>query len=223
MLGLTCAASILSPFVPEHARAAPSSSGGKAKTVISSSGPGRSDSLAAPAQKAPFKKKEGFVYVLIESNKGNIKLELDPKSAPVTVENFVDYVKSGHFDGTIFHRVIGGFMIQGGGFDVNMKQKATRKAIAIESSNGLKNDRGSIAMARTSDPNSATSQFFINLSDNAFLNFESSSKPGYAVFGKVVEGMDVVDDIAKVRTGNSGMHADVPVQPVVIEKATIVD
>lgn len=163
------------------------------------------------------------MFVLLQSNKGNIKIELDEKSAPVTVENFLDYAKSGHFDGTIFHRVIGGFMIQGGGFDASMKQKATRKPIAIESNNGLKNERGSLAMARTNDPNSATAQFFINLNDNAFLNFESDSKPGYAVFGRVVDGMSVVDDIAKVRTGNHGMHADVPLQPVVIEKVSVVD
>ncbi len=163
------------------------------------------------------------MQVLISSNKGNITIELDAKSAPVTVENFLDYVKSGHFDGTIFHRVIGGFMIQGGGFDAEMKQKATRKPIKIESNNGLKNERGTLAMARTNDPNSATAQFFINLSDNAFLNYESDAKPGYAVFGRVVEGMDIVDEIAKVRTGNRGMHADVPVQAVVIEKATVVD
>jgi peptidyl-prolyl cis-trans isomerase B (cyclophilin B) len=171
----------------------------------------------------PSKRKGSTVQVVIKSNKGDIKLELDKDKAPLTVENFLDYVNSNHFDGTIFHRVIGGFMIQGGGFDAEMKQKPVRKPIAIESSNGLKNARGTVAMARTNDPNSATAQFFINLSDNDFLNYESDGKPGYAVFGKVVEGMDVVDEIAKVRTGNKGMHADVPLQAVTLDKVTLAE
>lgn len=163
------------------------------------------------------------MQVIINSNKGSIKLELDKEKAPVTVENFLQYVNSKHFDGTIFHRVIGGFMIQGGGFDADMKQRPTQKPIKIESNNGLKNARGTIAMARTNDPNSATAQFFINLSDNDFLNYESDSKPGYAVFGHVVEGLEVVDEIAKTKTGNKGMHADVPLQPIVLETVTTVD
>lgn len=161
--------------------------------------------------------------VSVNTTKGVITLELDTEKAPITTENFVEYVKSGHFDGTIFHRVIGNFMIQGGGFEPNMKQKPTRKPIAIESSNGLRNERGTIAMARTNDPNSATAQFFINLVDNDFLNYANSAQPGYAVFGKVTEGMDIVDQIAKVKTGTSGMHSDVPVEPIVMTSVTLVD
>lgn len=163
--------------------------------------------------------------VLLSTSHGDITLELDAAKAPVSTKNFVDYVTSGFFDGTIFHRVIPDFMIQGGGFTADMRQKATQCAIANEAGNGLKNDRGTIAMARTSDPNSATCQFFINLKDNGFLNHTSPTPQGwgYAVFGKVVEGMDVVDAIAKVATGNHGPHADVPREPVSINQATVVE
>ena len=160
---------------------------------------------------------------IIETNLGIIELELDEKKAPITVKNFVDYAKSGHYDNTIFHRVISGFMIQGGGFTADMSQKSTKDPISNEAMNGLKNDRGTIAMARTMVVDSATSQFFINLVDNSFLNFRNPTPNGfgYAVFGKVTKGMDVVDAIAKVPTGNKGMHQDVPVQPVVMKKVTI--
>jgi peptidyl-prolyl cis-trans isomerase A (cyclophilin A) len=150
---------------------------------------------------------------------GPITLELDPTKAPNTVANFVAYVKSGFYDGTIFHRVIDGFMIQGGGFTPDMKQKPTRPPIAIESKNGLHNGAYTVAMARTADPNSATAQFFINVVDNGRLDYASEMSPGYTVFGKVVSGQDTVDKIRKVATGNMGMYQNVPVQPVVIEKA----
>jgi peptidyl-prolyl cis-trans isomerase B (cyclophilin B) len=161
--------------------------------------------------------------VLLKTTKGDIKIELDKAKAPATVENFLAYTKDGFFDGTIFHRVIGGFMIQGGGFDKEMKQKKTRGPVKNEADNGLKNTRGTIAMARTSDPHSATAQFFINLVDNAFLDHKDKGQGyGYAVFGHVTEGMDVVDAIAKVATTTKPPHADVPVEPVVIESATVV-
>jgi len=161
--------------------------------------------------------------VLLKTTKGDIKIELDKAKAPVTVENFLTYAKDGFFDGTIFHRVIGGFMIQGGGFDKDMKQKKTKAPIKNEADNGLKNKRGTIAMARTSDPHSATAQFFINLADNAFLDHKDKGQGyGYAVFGHVTEGMDVVDAIAKVATTSKPPHADVPVEPVVIESVTVV-
>ncbi len=156
---------------------------------------------------------------------GKITLELDDAKAPITVKNFIDYAKSGHYNGTIFHRVIDGFMIQGGGFTPAMEQKKTRDPIKNEATNGLSNARGTIAMARTSVVDSATSQFFINLVDNAFLNFRAPTPQyyGYAVFGKVTEGMDVVDRIAKVRTGFAGPHQNVPVEPVVIKKVTVAE
>jgi peptidyl-prolyl cis-trans isomerase B (cyclophilin B) len=160
--------------------------------------------------------------VALETSKGRIVLELYADKAPKSVANFLQYVKSGHYNGVVFHRVIDGFMIQTGGFTADMSQKPTKPPIPNEADNGLGNDRGTIAMARTSDPNSASSQFFINTVDNAALNHKSKTPQGwgYAVFGKVVEGMDVVDQIAKVRTGvKSGMQ-DVPVEPVVIQKAT---
>jgi len=161
--------------------------------------------------------------VLLKTTKGDIKIELDKAKAPATVENFLTYAKDGFFDGTIFHRVIGGFMIQGGGFDKDMKQKKTKAPIKNEADNGLKNKRGTIAMARTSDPHSATAQFFINLADNAFLDHKDKGQGyGYAVFGHVTEGMDVVDAIAKVATTSKPPHADVPVEPVVIESVTVV-
>ena len=160
--------------------------------------------------------------IVLETSKGSITLELDTVAAPVTAENFVRYVEDKFYDGTIFHRVIPGFMIQGGGFEANMKQKATKAPIANESKNGLANARGTIAMARTNDPNSATAQFFINLSDNEFLNYQGAANVGYAVFGKVVEGMDIADAIVGVKTGSSGGHQDVPVEAVVINSATLV-
>ena len=159
----------------------------------------------------------------IETTKGTITLELDEEKAPATVANFAEYARSGFYDGTIFHRVIDGFMIQGGGFTRDMNQKETREPIMIESMNGLGNVRGTIAMARTMDPNSATSQFFINLVDNEFLNFTAPTRQGYgyAVFGKVVDGPEVVDDIAKVRTGSVGPYENVPEDAVVIKKVVV--
>jgi peptidyl-prolyl cis-trans isomerase B (cyclophilin B) len=159
--------------------------------------------------------------VVLDTTKGEITIELYPEKAPATVENFLAYVDAGFYNGTIFHRVIPGFMIQGGGFTPDMQQKPTRPAIKIESDNGLKNLRGTVAMARTQDPNSATAQFFINSVDNAFLNFTAKTTKGwgYAVFGKVVKGMEVVDEISKVKTGAKGMHSDVPVDPIMINTA----
>ena len=154
--------------------------------------------------------------VVLETTLGNIEITLDPEKAPLSSENFLAYVDSGHYDGTIFHRVISGFMIQGGGFDASMAQKATKGPIKNEFGNGLTNQRGTIAMARTNDPHSATSQFFINTVDNAFLN----NPPGYAVFGKVTAGMDVVDKIAAVKTGRKGPFSqDAPQETVKITKA----
>jgi len=163
--------------------------------------------------------------VALETTKGRIVLELDAEKAPKTVENFLGYVRSGHYDGTIFHRVIRAFMIQGGGFDAKMNQKPTGTKLENEADNGLKNVRGSIAMARTGDPHSATAQFFINTVDNAPLDFRSKSVQGwgYAVFGKVVEGMEVVDEIEKVRTGSKGPFRDVPVETITIERATVLE
>jgi peptidyl-prolyl cis-trans isomerase B (cyclophilin B) len=154
---------------------------------------------------------------------GAITLELDAKKAPKTVENFVAYVKAGHYDGTIFHRVMDNFMIQGGGFNDKMVQKPTKAAIKNEADNGLKNAKYTIAMARTNDPHSATAQFFINVADNEFLNFSSPTDRGwgYAVFGKVSAGMDVVDNIRKVKTGNNGFHQNVPLEPVTIVRAEL--
>ena len=162
--------------------------------------------------------------VKLTTNLGTITLELDAEKAPKTVENFLAYVKAGHYDNTVFHRVIKNFMIQGGGFEPGMNQKPTNAPIDNEAANGLKNKRGTIAMARTNDPHSATAQFFINVVDNDFLDFKapSGSGWGYCVFGQVVEGLDVVDKIKSVRTGNKGFHQDVPVEDVVIEKAEIV-
>jgi len=166
-----------------------------------------------------------IIIIILHTNFGDITLELDSAKAPKTVANFVEYVKSGHYNGTIFHRVINNFMIQGGGFDKNMKQKPTRASIPNEANNGLKNVNGSIAMARTSDPHSASAQFFINVKDNDFLNFQNESTQGwgYAVFGKVTKGMEVVNKIKAVKTGNSGGHGDVPVEPVIIETAELVE
>ncbi len=156
--------------------------------------------------------------VIFSTSMGDITIELLSEEAPVTAKNFLDYVDAGFFDGTIFHRVIPGFVIQGGGFTADMNQKPTRAPIKNEADNGVRNLRGTLSMARTSDINSATSQFFINLKDNAFLD-HGSRDFGYAVFGRVVEGMDVVDKIAAVKTGNRGPHGDVPVEPVVTNTA----
>ena len=162
--------------------------------------------------------------VRLHTNHGIITLELDAAKAPATVENFLAYVKSGHFDNTIFHRVIDGFMIQGGGFEPGMKQKPTGAQVKNEADNKLKNDNYTVAMARTSDPHSATAQFFINIADNDFLNHTGPNAQGwgYCVFGKVTEGADVVDKIKKVKTANRGGHQNVPVEDVVIEKAEVV-
>ncbi|WP_374323767.1 peptidylprolyl isomerase [Azonexus sp.] len=162
--------------------------------------------------------------IKLTTNFGVISLELDAEKAPKTVENFIAYVEAGHYDGTIFHRVIKNFMIQGGGMEAGMKQKETRAPIENEAANGLKNVRGSIAMARTSDPHSATAQFFINTVDNDFLDFKAPAGQGwgYCVFGQVADGMDVVDKIRAVRTGNKGFHQDVPIEDVIIEKAEVV-
>lgn len=160
--------------------------------------------------------------VELTTSMGKIKLELYPKKAPKTVENFLSYVRSGHYNGTIFHRVIDNFMIQGGGFDVDMKQKSTNAPIPNEADNGLSNARGTIAMARTSDPHSATAQFFINVVDNTKLDFQNKTDGwGYCVFGKVIEGMDVVDKIKVVPTGDKGFYQNVPQTPVVIEEAKV--
>jgi cyclophilin family peptidyl-prolyl cis-trans isomerase len=161
--------------------------------------------------------------VELKTNRGLIVLELYPEKAPKTVANFLQYVKDGHYAGTTFHRVIDGFMIQGGGFDKDMRQKPTRPPVENEAGNGLKNDVGTIAMARTPDPHSASAQFFINLKNNDFLNYREPTPQGYGytVFGKVVAGMDIVERIAKSPTGNAGPHQNVPREPIVIESASI--
>ena len=160
--------------------------------------------------------------VELKTSQGDIVVEVFADKAPKSAENFVQYVKDGFYDGTVFHRVIDGFMVQGGGFDASMNQKATRAPIENEDKDGLKNERGTLAMARTSDPHSASAQFFINLVPNTFLDYPSRDNWGYAVFGKVTEGMDVVDKIAQVRTGNRGMHQNVPVEPVVIQSVKVI-
>jgi peptidyl-prolyl cis-trans isomerase B (cyclophilin B) len=163
--------------------------------------------------------------IRLETSKGDIVLELDAERAPKTAENFLAYVKEGFYDGTVFHRVIDGFMIQGGGFDETMTQKPTRDPVENEANNGLKNEAYTVAMARTKDPHSATAQFFINVKDNAFLNHTAQNVQGwgYAVFGRVVEGKDVVDAIKTVDTGNVGFFQDVPLEPVVILKASVIE
>ncbi|HUV67822.1 MAG TPA: peptidylprolyl isomerase [Sedimentisphaerales bacterium] len=160
--------------------------------------------------------------VKLETSMGNIVIELDRQAAPVTAKNFLEYVEAGFYDGTIFHRVIPNFMIQGGGFTADLKRKNTRSPIVNEAWNGPSNTRGTIAMARTNDPDSATSQFFINHIDNAPLNYVDSAHPGYAVFGKVTEGMDVVDAIAAVKTTTRNGMQDVPVEPVIVKSARVV-
>ena len=169
---------------------------------------------AAQAQDAP-------AQVKLATTAGDIVLQLDAAKAPKTVANFLQYVQDGHYDGTIFHRVIDGFMIQGGGFTPDMAQKPTRAPIPLEAANGLKNNRYTIAMARTQDPNSATAQFFINVADNTMLNAPNPDGHGYTVFGKVVQGQAVVDKIRAVATGNRGMHQNVPTTAVVIQSATV--
>ena len=160
--------------------------------------------------------------VKLTTSMGDVVVELDAEAAPVTVKNFLKYTEENFYNGTIFHRVMPNFMVQGGGFGSDMAEKPANASIVNEANNGLKNDRGTIAMARTNDPDSATCQFFINHTDNDFLNYGGPNGPGYAVFGKVVEGMDVVDEIASVQTANKGGHADVPVEAVVIELAKVV-
>lgn len=164
-------------------------------------------------------------HVLLKTNKGDITIELNAEKAPKTVENFINYVNSGFYNGTIFHRVINNFMVQGGGFEVGMAQKDTNAPVENEANNGLKNDRYTLAMARTNDPHSATAQFFINVADNDFLNHTNPTPNGwgYAVFGKVIAGNEVVDAIKGVKTGSKGFHQDVPVDDVIIESATLVE
>ena len=183
-----------------------------------------------PVQQTTQKQSSGvnksMTNVKMETSKGTITLALDAEKAPLTVANIEAYIKDGFYDGLVFHRVIPNFMVQGGGMNADMSEKADKRApIKNEANNGLKNDRGTLAMARTNDPHSASSQFFINLKDNDFLNHtsESPSGWGYAVFGAVVEGMDVVDEIAKVKTGNHGYHGDVPLEAVTITSMTIVE
>ena len=160
--------------------------------------------------------------VLLTTNKGNITIELDAEKAPKTVANFLDYVNKGHFSNTIFHRVIKDFMIQGGGFEPGMKQKDTVATVENEGKNGLKNDKYTVAMARTSAPHSASAQFFINTKNNDFLNYPGQDGWGYAVFGKVTAGTEIVDELNNVKTSRTGMHSDVPVEPIIIEKAEVI-
>lgn len=163
--------------------------------------------------------------ILIKTSKGNIKLTLDTENTPLTTDNFLNYIRSGFYNDTIFHRVIGSFMIQGGGLKENLETKKTNSSIQNEAKNAQKNKRGTVAMARTMDPHSATSQFFINLVDNAFLNYsnDSAQGAGYCVFGEVTEGMDVVDSIAKAKTGNKQGHSDVPLEAIIIHEIIEVD
>ncbi len=181
--------------------------------------------LSVPALAATKNPEGKKMYVQLQTSMGNIVVELDGEKAPKTVENFVNYVKDGHYDGTIFHRVIAGFMIQGGGMDPDMNEKDTKDPIENEADNGLKNDKYAIAMARTGEPHSATSQFFINTKDNEFLNHTAKDARGwgYAVFGRVVEGMDVVDKIEEVETSSKSYHDDVPNETIVIEKAELLE
>lgn len=177
----------------------------------------------AAAEKAPKTTERKIVKVLMKTSEGDIKLELDAEKAPKTVANFKAYVESGHYNGTIFHRVMDNFMIQGGGFDENMNQKNAPNTVENEAKNGLKNDVGTIAMARTPAPHSASAQFFINVNDNAFLNYPGQDGWGYCVFGKVTEGMDVVNKIKGVKTGNAGGHQNVPKEPITITEVTLID
>lgn len=196
----------------------------KKETVVKKNITKKSAGKKSTKKDTTKKQSNKHIKLLMKTNVGDIKLELYPDKAPLTVKNFLSYVNDKFFNGLIFHRVINGFMIQGGGFDENLNQKETKGPIKIESNNGLKNDRGTIAMARTNDPNSATSQFFINLVDNNFLNFRSPdiSGYGYAVFGKVTDGMDIVDKIATVPTGSFGYMQDVPKYLIQIENIEII-
>jgi len=178
-----------------------------------------------PKTAQPKEQERNKIMILMKTSMGDIKIELDKEKAPKTVANFLGYVEAGHYTGTIFHRVINGFMIQGGGFDEQMGQKPAPNTVENEANNGLANDIGTIAMARTSDPHSAGAQFFINVKDNDFLNFRAETVQGwgYCVFGKVVEGMDVVNAIKTVPTGNFGHYQDVPRNPIVIESVEVID
>jgi peptidyl-prolyl cis-trans isomerase A (cyclophilin A) len=180
--------------------------------ILAAAGPA---SLGAAEEKNPV--------VVLATSKGEVRVELFPDKAPVTVKNFLEYVKASHYNGTVFHRVIPGFMIQGGGMDKDLNEKPTRDPIKNEAGNGLKNERGTLSMARRGDPNSATAQFFINVADNAFLNHKDESPQGfgYAVFGKVVKGMEVVDQIVSVKTTTRNVYRDVPEEAVVIESAAL--
>jgi peptidyl-prolyl cis-trans isomerase B (cyclophilin B) len=182
-------------------------------------------SKAASSTPTPGKSMSTTPQVKLQTNQGDMLIQLDAEKAPKTVENFLTYVREGFYDGTVFHRVINNFMVQGGGFDTDMKQKQTHAPVENEANNGLKNNRYTLAMARTSDPHSATAQFFINVADNDFLNFTSPTPNGwgYTVFGSVIEGSDVVDKMKVVKTGNKGFHQDVPLENIVIEKATVVE
>jgi len=177
--------------------------------------------LAVAVVSFPAQAQPSAPRVALETSEGTIVIELAPQAAPKTVENFLGYVKSGHYNGTIFHRVIPSFMVQGGGFAADMKEKPTRGTIPLESQNGLKNARGTVAMARRGDPNSASAQFFINVVDNARLDYPNPDGNGYAVFGKVVEGMDVVEKIRAAPTSTRGVYENVPVQPIVIKTAKV--
>ncbi|MFT4190691.1 MAG: peptidylprolyl isomerase [Comamonas sp.] len=177
--------------------------------------------LAAPATWAQTPANAKSTLVRLKTSLGDIVLQIDGAKAPVTAANFIQYVQSGQYDGTIFHRVIGSFMIQGGGFDANMQERPTRAPIRLEAGNGLRNTRGTIAMARTRDPDSASAQFFINVVDNPNLDAPNPDGHGYAVFGRVVQGMEVVDRIRSVQTGSRGVYRDVPLRPVIIHKALI--
>jgi cyclophilin family peptidyl-prolyl cis-trans isomerase len=191
--------------------------------MLGISGCGTSESGKQAATTAPIVSQSGSPRVLIETSKGNITIELFSDKAPKSAENFLGYVKSGFYNGLVFHRVIPGFMIQGGGMTPDMAEKPKNAPIPNEADNGLKNLRGTLAMARTGDPHSASSQFFINVTDNPFLNHRGKSVEGwgYAVFGQVVEGMDVVDAIVAVPRGNRGPHGDVPVDPVIMQRVTL--
>lgn len=180
---------------------------------------------AAPNSQQQSAQKGKASMVKLQTNHGDITIELDAERAPATVKNFLDYVTSGFYDNTVFHRIIDGFMIQGGGFEAGMKEKPTKAPIRNEAANGLTNDKYTLAMARTSDPHSATAQFFINIKDNSFLNYTAPNSQGYgySVFGKVVSGTEVLDIIRKVKTGNVAGHQDVPVEDVVLIKAEVVE
>ncbi len=189
--------------------------------IFSIASPAHAQTPAKAAAPAPGPVQEAAPRVKLATSMGDIVLELNPAKAPQTVANFLQYVRDKHYDGTIFHRVIDGFMVQGGGFSANMAQKPTRAPVALEASNGLKNDQYTVAMARTGIPDSATAQFFINVKDNAMLNAPQPDGHGYAVFGKVVQGKDVVDKIRTVPTGNKAGMSDVPTTPVTITSASV--